>query len=81
MNEQTKIREWYLSAYPEDELGNEINPNATFNDVFEWLDNYKDIYELIGVHDSLVRERIFSALSEVMNCDYDYIYDQWLKSA
>lgn len=81
MNEQTKIREWYLSAYPEDELGNEINHNATFNDVFEWLDNYKDIYELIGVHDSLVRERIFEALSEIMNCDYDYIYDQWLRSA
>lgn len=81
MNEQTKIREWYLSAYPEDELGNEINPNATFNDVFECLDNYRDVYELIGVHDSLVRERIFEALSEIMNCDYDYIYDQWLRSA
>lgn len=81
MNEQTKIREWYLSAYPEDELGNEINPNATFNDVFEWLDNYREVYELIWVNDSIVRENVFSKLSEIMDCPYQYIYDQWLRSA
>lgn len=81
MNEQTKIKDWYLSEYPEDELGKDINENVTFDDLFECLDNYRDVYEFIEVYDSLVRERIFSALSKVMNCDYDYIYDQWLRSA
>jgi hypothetical protein len=46
--------------------------------VFKCLDNYENIYDLIGVGDSLVRERIFEALAEIMNVEYDYIYHQWL---
>ena len=34
-----------------------------------------------GVYDSLVRERIFEKLAEIIGTDYDYIYDQWVKSA
>ena len=30
--------------------------------------------------DTIVRERIFIKLAEIMNVDYDYIYEQWLKS-
>ena len=46
--------------------------------VFECLDSYENIYDLLGVGDSLVRERIFEALAEIMNVEYDYIYHQWL---
>ena len=44
------------------------------------LDTYKDIYEVVGVGDSVIRERIFVKLAEIMEVDYDYIYNQWLLS-
>ena len=72
------VKDWYKSEYPSDELGDEINPSITFNDVFEALDNYKDIYKLLGVGDSIVRERVFDELADIMGVDYDYIFDQWL---
>ena len=33
-----------------------------------------DVYEVIGVGDSLVRERLFEALADVTHYDYDTIY-------
>ena len=72
------IKEFYLSNYPTDELGNEIHSKATFIGLFEVLDTYKDVYEYIGVHDSIIRERIFEKLANEMGIDYNEIYDQWL---
>ena len=75
------IREFYLQAYPTDELGAEINPKATFEGLFYTLDNYGDVYRHLGVSDSLVRERVFEKLAELMDCDYNEIYNQWLLAA
>lgn len=72
------IKEFYTSIYPTDELGNEIDANATFNGLFKTLDTYKDVYNYIGVADSIIRERIFEKLAEIMAVDYDEIYQQWL---
>lgn len=77
---QLKVQEWYKREYPTDDLGDRIKEDITFYDIFYALDNYKDIYGVIGTADSLVRERIFKKLAELMEVDYDYIYDQWLKS-
>jgi hypothetical protein len=74
----SNVKAFYLDKYPTDELSQEIDSNISFKMVFECLDNYGNIYDLIGVCDSLVRERIFEALAEIMNVKYDYIYDQWL---
>ena len=74
------VKEWYKGEYPTDDLVEEIKDTVTFEDIFEALDNYKDIYDIIGVTDSLVRERIFEKLAELMEVDYDYVYDQWLRS-
>lgn len=75
------VKEWYRGEYPTDDLVEEIKDEVTFEDVFNALDTYKDIYEVIGNGiDSLVRERIFNKLATLMEVDYDYIYDQWLKS-
>lgn len=75
------VKEWYRGEYPTDDLVEEIKDTVTFEDVFEALDNYEDIYEVIGNGiDSIVRERIFNKLATLMEVDYDYIYDQWLKS-
>lgn len=74
------VKAWYLLTYPHDELGKELPDNVTFKDYFEYLDSYRDIYELMGVAaDSIIRERIFERLAEIMDCDYEYIYEQWLK--
>ena len=73
----TNIRKWYMETYPTDELGECLNPNATFYGLFETLDNRKDVYDYIGEGDSVIRERLFEKLAEIMECDYDYIYEQW----
>lgn len=75
----TKIREWYMKEYPTDELGIEINKDITFEDMFIVLDTYGDVYEALNVGDSIIRERVFSELADLMEVDYDYIYYQWLK--
>lgn len=77
-----KIKEWYLKEYSTDSVGNDLLDNITFYDLFYALDRRKDIYiTLFGsedLGDSLVRERIFEKLAEIMGVDYNYIYEQWL---
>lgn len=74
---KTNMRDAYQKMYPDDELGLNLN-DVTFEDLFDTLDNYGSVYKLIGVYDSLVRERLFNMLSEIMIVSYDYIYEQWL---
>ncbi len=81
MKLRSRIKPWYISKYVTDELGKEIKSGITFEHLFRCLDSYGDVYELLGVSDSLVRERVFEQLAEIMECDYHYIYEQWLKSA
>lgn len=77
-NEKNKVKEWYLKEYNTDELGKKINEEITFYDIFYALDRYKDIYEILGVEDSIVRERVFQKLADIMKVEYNYIYEQWL---
>lgn len=79
-NYDTKIRDWYLIKYPNDDIGKEIDANVTFDDLFDCLDNYRSVYKCIGVNDSVVRERCFEELAEIIGEDYSYIYDQWTKA-
>ena len=74
------IKNYYTQTFSNDELGNEINPKATFEGLFYQLDNYQDVYKYIGVYDSIVRERIFEKLAEIIGVNYDYIYLQWLNN-
>ena len=73
-----KIKEFYLEAFPTDELGVEINSQATFGGLWAAIRG-GIVYEYIGVFDSVVRERVFEKLSELSGHDYDYIYEEWLK--
>lgn len=77
--ENNQIKEWYLKYYPTDELGSELSDKLTFKDLYVALENHKDVYDLLGVCDSIVRERVFEKLSEVMNVEYDFIYRKWLQ--
>lgn len=74
----SNVKDAYCNAYETDELGLEINPKLTFNDVHKALKSGKDFYDFIGVGDSLVRERIFEMMSDIFNKDYDYFYNLWL---
>tara|TARA_R110000803_G_scaffold95333_2_gene163172 strand:- start:1604 stop:1834 length:231 start_codon:yes stop_codon:yes gene_type:complete len=74
------IKEFYLSNYPTDELGVELNENTNFTGLLNELVTNNDIYGYIGVGDSIIRERLFSKLSEILNCPYDYVYDLWLNN-
>lgn len=76
--ENTYIKDWYTKEYPEDEWGQKLKGNLSFYDLFEALDNYQDIYEFAGIDDSIIRERLFEKLSEIMGCEYDEVYNQWM---
>ena len=75
------LKSWYVDHFPDDELGLEISPSATFDGLFETLDCYGDVYEYICVGDSVVRERLFWGLALYIDADYGYVYDQWMKGA
>lgn len=72
------IKTYYLATFPTDELGSEINPQATFEGLYVTLDKYRDVYEYIGVMDSVIRERCFERLAQIMKCEYNVIYEQWM---
>jgi len=73
------IKEFYLNNYPTDELGIELNENVTFSGLLNELFQSGDIYRYLNVWDSLVRERLFTKLSEELQSSYDYVYNLWLK--
>jgi hypothetical protein len=75
------IREFYVKNYPSDDMGDGINPNATFDGLWEILNTYGDVYEYLYVYDSIIRERVFEKLAANKGCEYDVIYYQWLKTA
>jgi hypothetical protein len=74
-----KIKEFYLEAYPTDELGLELNETPTFSGLLNQLIIGGDVYRYIGVSDSVIRERLFERLAEELNTSYDYVYNLWLK--
>jgi len=69
------IKNYYLSAFPSDDLGEEINANATFDGL---LENMTEPYSYIGVDDSIVRERLFDKLANLKGVPYSDIYNLWL---
>jgi hypothetical protein len=72
------IREFYVAKYPSDDMGDGINPTATFAGLLNQLIVGGDVYEYLYVYDSIIRERLFEKLSEILNCEYMVVYNQWL---
>lgn len=66
-DDSTSVREWYMRTYPSDKLGKEIRPDLTWYDVYEAKFIYKvaDMYRIIGIEDSVVRERIEAQLNRI----------------
>ena len=74
------IRAWYEKAFPSDELSGEIR-DITFYDLLNRMNHEEDPYEILGVGDSIVRERVFTRAAELLQVDYDVIYLKWLRGA
>ena len=70
------IKEWYTATYPTDNLGSGIT--GTFEGAMQCLLSGGEFYAYLSVTDSLVRERIFRKLSEMLGVDYDEIYRLWI---
>ena len=67
------IREFYLSEYPKDTLGTNIDPNATFVGLIDALHNGVCVYDYIDFADSVIRGRIFAELGRQLGKGYDYV--------
>ena len=76
---ELKVRDWYKETYPNDDMGDDIYEDVTFQDIFDCLDNYNNVYECLGSYDSVIRNRVFEKLAKIIDSDYDYVYEQWLK--
>ena len=74
---QDNIKQWYVDTYPTDELGQEIDSNASFSELWD-KDYIPFIYGYLDVHDSIVRERVFAELARRQGVPYNDIYEQWL---
>jgi hypothetical protein len=79
MDLKRNIKLYYKKNYPDDELGDDIR-DITFLELFKNLDRGINIYETINVNDSIVRERLFQALADLFDSDYNYIYNKWLNN-
>ena len=75
----SSVKEWYLNSFEVDNLGNEISEDVTFGDVMRCLEEHNDFYDCIGVGDSVIRERVFEKLAEILNVEPLTVYYQWLK--
>ena len=74
------IKQFYIENYPTDELGIELKDDTNFTGLLNELFTDNDIYGYIGVGDSIIRERLFEKLSEILSCSYDYVYNLWLNN-
>ena len=71
-----KVKDWYMREFPGDPCGEDL-ADVTWEDLYQALESHRDVYDCLGVADSIVRERCFSALADMTNLNYDDIYDMW----
>lgn len=78
ITKESNLKEWYTKEFPTDDLGNEL-ARISFEEIYNGMNRGIDVYDLLGVGDSVIRERVFDQLSKIYNCSYDDIYNLWLK--
>lgn len=62
---QSNVREWYLHTFPTDDLGEEIAADIAFSDLYGRKST--EVYEILGVEDSVIRERVEDQLREIIS--------------
>lgn len=78
VNILSNVRTTYMNCYPSDVEGININNNVSFAQVLARMQEGENFYEIIGICDSLIRERIFNIMAIVGGVKYDDIYTLWL---
>ena len=74
-----RVKPRFEERFPEEgSFIDQIPEDLTFRKVLDALNNEEDIYDVIGVNDSVVREEIFILLSDLLEVEYDEIYQLWL---
>lgn len=77
------FKQWYMENVPEDNfLFDDLRDDTTFQDILDTLKAGNNVYDVMFKEgkggDSTVRENVFSALSDMLNVDYDDVYYLWL---
>ena len=69
--------DWYAKKFKTDK---KMAPKdgVTFEQLYESLKKGENIYEKMGVDDSIVRERVMSEIADRLGVEYDHVYDLWL---
>ena len=78
VGKKSKIKDWYLKEYSSDKLGKKLNDDSTFSDLLIAISKGNDVYAVLGVADSVVRERAFAKLSKIENKEGQWAYNTWL---
>ena len=74
----SSVKEYCEEIYSDDELVHSIDPDCTFQDVVDALNNGDSVYDTIGIGDSVIREYVFTGLSEVTGLSGRDIYNSWV---
>lgn len=74
---QQPIKTFYIDCFNDVEGGQELK-NITFGELLQALENGMEIYNYSGACDSIVRERLFILLANILGKKYSYIYNLWL---
>ena len=72
------LRKFYQENYPTDDMGSKINL-TTFVCLMDCLHRGGKVYIIIGVEDSLIRERLFQHLADMLGTNYNYVYNLWMQ--
>lgn len=72
------IQDIYRQHYPQDKEGLFINNEANLLDLVDAIVKDIDVFSVILFRDSIVRERLFVELSNMLDVNYNVIYDTWL---
>ena len=68
------VQEWYCEQFESDPLGVEITDALSWYDLLEQMREGRDIYGIIGVGDSIIRERVMAHLAKLLNVPYEVVY-------
>ncbi len=77
-NMGSKVKTWYVKEYPNDDIGIELNPKITFTNILFCLIHKEDVYPILGVCDSVLRERVFMEISYRLDLPYKDVYNLWV---
>lgn len=73
-----RIKDWYISNYPDDKLGEKINNKITFHQFMECLKKCEDYTRISGKVDSIIYDRIAGRLCEIYHVSGEEIHDMFL---